>query len=902
MKFLEKVVVSLLEQSSDLSQFHLILPGKRPVVFIRKILAERGYSGFLPTFSSIEELISQIASKEQIQGVFLWLFAYDVYSRTNLYPHDDFAGFIKWFPTILKDWDDMMKFSDSDQSVLQWMLDEERIKDWAQNLGEGDENKPRAKFLNFWRNMNVFLPALKDELNKNSFATGGMIHEWATQNLDSFVENTREQFVFCGFNALTPLEQKLVRSFLQHGKAQCFFQADQYYFGDQRQEAGKFLRENAKWPEFNDHRIFNWIEDDFSKPKEIHVYEVSGNVSQSKILPAILSEMNVNENQDLTDTAVILLDENLLPATLDSLGNVSNLNITMGFPLKNLSFSTAVKQIFHLQKQLEKKDGSYYYADLLPILTELPADDQDKKIIAHFQAAIEERNIVYISKKLFEEKLGSLSFAQLLRKPESVQVFLQDFADYCFSVKFRIDDDIQFENISLFEKIFNTLLSYLRNFTFPVKMETLEILFGQLISSEKIDFEGEPLQGLQVMGLLETRLLNFKNIILLSVNEGKLPLGNTQNTYLPFDVRREQRMHTFLENDSIYAYHFYRLLQDAENIHLMYNALTSGVNTGEKSRFITQLEFEDKHHHIRHHIIENASEPVADSPVVFYKTAAVTARLEDWKKKVSASHLISYLYNPIDFYLSKILGTREANEIEEELSVRNYGNLVHYALFHFYSNIKDRYLTVKDLQVSDEKVAKALQYAVHELKHQKEFYDRGINYIHYKIAERVVRGIINYDLDLVSNGHQLKIMDLESKFENIKLQISDNGDHVFLYGFIDRIDELDGTLRIIDYKTAKTKNISLKIEEEKKDEFLNNYDRKQALQLCVYQYVVNHFPEFTDKQVVTGIWSCSEVKRGVSLLEFSKGNLEDAMVSIKNLILEILNPAIPFEERKKVEY
>src|SRR5690606_21921752 len=208
-----------------------------------------------------------------------------------------------------------------------------------------------------------------------------------------------------------------------------------------------------------------------------------------------------------------------------------------------------------------------------------------------------------------------------------------------------------------FEKSFRVIRNQLAPYRFPVKMETLEVLVNQLVNSEAIDFQGEPLQGLQVMGLLETRLLCFENIILLSANEGKLPLGNSQNTYLPFDVRQHFDLHTFLENDSIYAYHFYRLLQGSSNIHRLFNALSSGVNTGEKSRFITQLEIEDTHHQIENIIIENSSEPISKETIEIEKTASVLEKLEEWKSRVSASHLTSYIYNPIDFYLTKILGT-----------------------------------------------------------------------------------------------------------------------------------------------------------------------------------------------------------------------------------------------------
>lgn len=893
MKFLNKIIDELLEQNTDLSGFNVILPGKRPIVFIRQILKERNYSGFLPNFFTIEELIHRIADTQEIQGISLWLFAFDVYKSLNLIPNDDFSEFLKWFPTLQKDWDDMMKFSEDDQAVLHYMFDEERIKDWAQNLGD-EEDVPRRKFLNFWKNMNVFLPILKKRLQEKNWATSGMIHETAKKHIDEFSKNTKEEFIFCGFNAFTPVEEKLVRSLLQWNKGQCFFQADRYYFDDERQEAGKFLRDHKIWKEFNDSRAFKWIEDDFNQPKNIKVYEVSGNITQTKILPEIFKEI---EDKTYSNTAVVLLDENLLPASLDVMYGIQNLNITMGFPLKNLSFSNAVKQLFYLQKQLEKNKSSYYYRDIFPILEELPKSVEDELVITNFKAKIEERNIVYISNKLMNELLSDLSYFNLLQKARSTNDYLDALIAFCQEIKWLDIDDIQYENVSHFENAFRIIKNQLSPYQFEIKMETLEILINQHINSESIDFQGEPLRGLQIMGLLETRLLNFENVILLSVNEGKLPLGNSQNTYIPFDVRKFFDLHTFLENDSIYAYHFYRLIQDSKNVHLLFNALSSGVNTGEKSRFITQIEMESSHE-IEHLIIENSSEPIITQPIEITKTDIVLERLEKWKAKVSASHLTSYLYNPIDFYLSKILNTSETDEIEEELSVKNYGNLVHYSLQEVYETLKGKALKENDLKNSIKAIDHFIEVAIDKLKHQPEFYEKGMNFIHRAIAKKVIQTILSHDLELVKNGNTLEIIDIEKRFEGVDFYLNET-DKISFFGFIDRIDRLNGTLRIIDYKTAKIKNLVVKIDEDKIEEYFHNSDRKQALQLCIYQYVVENLPEFWGMPVETGIWSFAEAKKGVVSLQFEKGTIEDAMKSVKSLIEEILNPDINFVEEIK---
>jgi len=892
MKFLSKIISELLSETSDLSQTVIVLPGKRPVVFLKQILKEQKYEGFLPEFFTVDELIKKISGKQHIQGISLWLFGYDVYKK--IYPEETLENFLKWFPTLLKDWDDMLKFSEEDKAVLEYMLDDERIKNWGETLGDGDNARKRN--LNFWKKMNVFLPKLKENLQTKGWATDGMIHEMVREKISDFAEETETKFVFCGFNALTPLEEKLIRELLQKGKAECFFQADEYYIKDLKQEAGKFLRKHMHWKEFNENRKFQWIENSFGEEKDIKVYEVAGNVAQTKILPEILQEI---PKENYSKTAVVLLDENLLLPSLDAVSFVDNLNITMGFPIKNLGFSGAVKKLFYLQKQLEKNDKSYYYIDVFSVLEEFPKNEEDSKIIDRFTAKIEDENIVYISKKMMQEHLGELSYFQLFEKRTAAEL-LEDLSNFCYQLKFREIDDILYENVSLFETTFKILKNHMKDYDFEISIDALEVLMNQLVNSENLDFQGEPLEGLQFMGLLETRLLDFEDIILLSVNEGKLPLGNTQNTYLPFDVRRNFGLNTFLENDSIYAYHFYRLLQNAKNIYLLYNALGSGVNTGEKSRFITQMEMESPHK-MEHIVIENTSEPILQEPIIIEKTEKVLEKLNEWKSRISASHLISYLYNPIDFYLNNILKAKETEEIEEELSQRNYGNLVHYALDKLYKGKKGKILKASDIEDLKPEIDRAINSAIIKLRHQPELYERGMNYIHKSMATKVVEHILDYDLGLIKAGNSLEIISLEEGI-NAEFSLDENGEKINFIGYIDRIDRLNGVLRVIDFKTAKAKNLSMKPKEEKLEDFISNADSKQALQLSIYAYMVLHNKSFAVNQLQCGIWSFAEIGKGVQTLKIydneniDNENVSICMNSIKNIILEILNPEIPFKE------
>ncbi|MDO4225384.1 MAG: PD-(D/E)XK nuclease family protein, partial [Bergeyella zoohelcum] len=272
--FLYRIIEDLLLKDSDLSKFNIVLPGKRPIVFIKRILEEKQYSGVLPNFYTIEDIISKLSEKQLIQGVALWLFAFEIY-KNNF--EEDFSNFLKWFPVLQKDWDDILKFADNEKKVLGYMFDEERIKNWGEGLGEPSETRKRN--LDFWKKMNVFLPKLKKALGEKNLATSGMIHEEVRAKIESFAQQTDEKFVFCGFNALTPMEEKMIKKLLQWDKAICYFQADEYYMNDEKQEAGKFLRKYKNWKEFNDNRVFSWIDNRFSKGKNIQVFEVSGNVT-----------------------------------------------------------------------------------------------------------------------------------------------------------------------------------------------------------------------------------------------------------------------------------------------------------------------------------------------------------------------------------------------------------------------------------------------------------------------------------------------------------------------------------------------------------------------------------------------------------------------------------------------
>lgn len=915
--FLHRIIDDLLQQHSDLTYVKIILPGKRPVIFFKQILLEKGYQGFLPQFVSIQDLIKEIANVQSLSGVALWLFSYQVY--LELFPEESIDSFLKWFPLLLKDWDDILKFCNSDQSVLNYMLSEERIKNWAKDLGELPDKVLRN--LDFWTKMNQFLPRLKQELLNKNWANEGLIHQVAKTKIDCFARDTQYEYVFCGFNALTPSEMILIKSLLQLGKAKTYFNTDEYYVFDEKQEAGHFLREIKKWKEFNSSRAFNWVDSDFKSQKQFKVYKSSGDVAQAKFLNSIFDEIlrdipNDLYAKELSQTALVLLDEKMLPLVIENLHPaVRSVNITMGYPIKNLDYSIFFRKLIHLHKQLAKKANKYYYLDLLAVMESIALSENDQFIYKAFFSKVKARNWVYISSKQIDEHLGELSFVKIFEKQNSVKAFLNSLLEFCNQEKERDLNSLLYENISLFQRDFMAIDHLLQQFKIPLSLEALEVVLNYYLKNESIDFEGQPLEGLQIMGLLETRLLNFKNLIFLSLNEGKLPLGNSQNSLIPYDVKFHEKMNTFVENDSIYAYHFYRLLQNSEKIFMLYNSNTSGLNTGEKSRFLRQIESESSHE-IEQISINSSPEPINNEAKSVKKTAFVLQKLEDWKQSISPTHLISYLYNPYQFYLSKLLKIRQENDMEEDLSEMNYGNLVHSVLEHIYKPWEGQFLNDSELIGAQNTVENVLSdIIVNKMKHQPDLYDLGMNYFHKKMAIETVKKILKKEILDLKQGKKIKILYLEKKFSGELELNSPNGEAeiVKFSGIVDRIDEVDGVVRVIDYKSTGSKKPIVLTEYSRNDKnkfIVLTQDHKFQVQLGFYAYCLLSNPknEINCEQLQCGIWAFDQPEFGVELLSIENNQLlaiEDLRIytdKINDLILEIIDPNTPFIEKLKAKY
>ena len=457
-------------------------------------------------------------------------------------------------------------------------------------------------------------------------------------------------------------------------------------------------------------------------------------------------------------------------------------------------------------------------------------------------------------------------------------------------------------------EIFNHLKRLNSNYSYITSVKTLQSLYKELLSLETLDFRGQPLKGLQIMGMLESRVLDFETVIIVSVNEGVLPAGKTNNSFIPFDVKIENALPTYKEKDAVYTYHFYRLLQRAKNAHIIYNTEPDVLSGGERSRFITQLEFE-AHHSLDHKIVIPETPQIIPQLLTVQKTSEIISKLKTVAAKgFSPSSLSQYIRNPIDFYNQKILGVKDETLLEETVAANTFGSIVHNTLEAFYKPLIGKVLEPFMLTELKPKIDTTVTHYFKELYREGDI-THGPNLISFEIAKRYVSNFLAYELECINKGDEIIIEAIESKM-NVSLDIPELKIPIQLIGTIDRIDVCNGIRRIIDYKTSKVSQSELELVHW--EDITSDYKAySKSFQIMTYAFMLNTEAVFTTP-VEAGIISFKNLKSG--LLKFAKKDKSGAHTQkttllstelldhyeqeLKTLILELFNPDIDIIEKE----
>ncbi|WP_396158011.1 PD-(D/E)XK nuclease family protein [Flavobacterium sp.] len=922
--FLSKLAEELLNNNSlSLHLTNIVLPNKRAKIFLIEELKRQSSTTFLaPKIISIEMLIEEISQLRTLDNIELLFEFYIVYlENTEKSKQQDFEKFSSWAVTLIQDFNEIDRYLIKQTEIFSYLLDIERIKHWTPNVN--NQSKLIENHLDFWKLMPFYYQKFTEHLLNKKVGYQGLLYRKASENCLAFAKKTEvTTFVFAGFNALNASEETIIKYLVEHNKASVFWDIDAVFLKDEFHDAGLFLRRiKNSWKHFETHP-FNWITDAFSSDKNIEVIGTPKSIGQAKIAGKIIEKI-VFENKSLENTAIVISEENILIPVLNALPvEVENLNITMGYPSKNNPAQILIYKLFQLHLNAQnrnKKQSVFYYKEVLEILN-------NPLIVSSIQAnevvkIIKNSNLTFIT----SNRLSELFFKYDLLNNElvqhlffdwnvSVNEILEKLKSILIYIKTHLSNQNEQDKVTkaFVFSIYNVVLKITNYYESYKNIENLEILFTiykQVIDQAQVSFEGEPLKGLQIMGILESRVLDFENVIITSLNEGKLPGGKSNNSFIPYDVKLEKGLPTYKERDAIFTYHFYRLLQRAKNIYLLYNTHSEGIDAGEKSRFITQLEIEHLPNHNFKKVFYNAIKPdTIYQPIEVIKTQPILDRLEEIAtgKGFSPSSLTNYLRNPIQFYYQRILGVSDNEEVEENVALNTLGTIIHEVLEKMYAPFEGKNIQI---QVSDIDVM-IQNIEVITIEKFKDVYKegeikKGKNLIAFEVAKRNIYNFLIQEKQNIEIGDELFILSLE-KEHSAEIVHPNLPFPIRIAGKVDRIELRNNTIRIIDYKTGKVEGNKLKI-----DTFEGvtlDLANDKIIQLLCYALMFQENSLKENYNVEVGIFSFKNMKAGFLPFTFGKGRgvigetvittdfLEKFKEELVILIQEILNPAVPFKE------
>ena len=920
-QFLKKLTDELMSvYSNELSSLTIVLPSKRARVFlIEHIQSQLLKPIFTPNIISIEDFIQDVSGLRSIDSIEVLFEFYNVYNAiTDASALEDFETFAKWAKIIIQDFNEIDRYLLEQKRIFSYLKEVEALKRW--NLELNESTKLIDVTLDFWNKLPLYYDSLYQHLLQKKVGYQGLLYREAIHNLKFYTHQipSSNTIIFAGFNALNKAEEIIFQHLLLHNKAKVYWDIDYSILQDPFHDAGFFIRKyKNKWKHYAQNP-FQWIETHFENEKNIHIIGTPKTVGQTKIVGNLIEELQQTQ-PNLQNTAVVLGDENLLLPVLFNLPQtVDSLNITMGYPSKSNPAQLLITKIFKLHlnaKQRNEKQYTFYYKEVLDILNHalvMPYSNASA-----VERIIKENNFTFFSSdtlfKLFDQHKSSqdndLFELIFLKWNDNATEVLSRLKKIILTIKLHLNNNLEEDRIakaflhSIFS-VLNRIDSFIETYKSILTVSGLYAIYKNTVDIAEVSFEGMPLSGLQIMGVLESRVLDFENIIITSVNEGKFPSAKSVNSFIPYDIKIEEGLPTFREKDAIYSYHFYHLLYRAKNIYLIYNSENSdGIDSGEKSRFITQLEI-DFPHLIKKNTIYNAHLPsLAYQPIEIEKTPEILNRLKEIAtgRGFSPSSLTTYIRNPIQFYTQQILSLKEVDDVEENIEIRTLGTIIHETLKNLYNPYVGTFLSITILESIEKNIE------TETIKQFKNIYKegdilKGKNLLAFEVAKQQVALFLNLEKELLLKGDTVKILFLEQRFSGI---ISDNSlsYDVIISGSVDRIELRNNTVRIIDYKTGKVEGKNLVLDDFSKLTLDTKYEK--IIQLLCYVLMFENNEDFKNHPIEAGIISFKNFKSGFMPFLSAKKQENNAIsdevmknfkVSLSGLIHQILDKDIPFLE------
>jgi ATP-dependent helicase/nuclease subunit B len=909
--FISETLDDILLTTKSFQNVVFVLPSQRAKVFVKQTFKDKISVGFLPEMLNIEQFIQQVSGVQKADNIQLLFHFYTIYKSVEKNP-DSFDTFSSWALTVLQDFNEIDQHLINPTDIFIYLRDIERLRKWSVK-GTFKETELIKDHYSFLEKLSIYYSAFYQFLIDENIGYQGLMYREAFKKIDTFLnKNEDKKIFFIGFNALNKAEELLFQKVLENGNSEIYWDIDETFFNSTHQ-AGKFIRKYKKEWKYFENKKLKSLGNTFLAPKKIEVIGAAKNNTQIKYIGEILEK-----NTNFKNTALVLADETLLPITLNSLPkNIEAINITMGYPLKDIPTTNLLFSIFQLfisQEKLQKKSvNQFYYKDIIRFFKHQSIYGLIASVDA-FTSEIAKENQTFINEnrlaKFLENQTPEVENVVLnLFKPfDNVINFIDRVLDLINLLKEEVDA-LEKEYLFRFYTVFTQLKTLQNEFQYFTDLKILSQFFKQLIASESLSFQGEPLKGLQLMGMLETRVLDFENIILASANEGVLPASSQQNSFIPFDVKIEFGLPTYREKDAIFSYHFFRLLQRAKNIFILYNTEHDVFGSGEKSRFVTQLEM------IRTDIVQKIVSPKVLSQKVKLKEISKNNLVFDRLRELahngfSPSSLTNYLYNPMAFYKQKILRIKEFDDVEETVAYNTLGTVVHETLDELYKPFIGKFLTV-DAISEMEKITKDLVVKHFKIHFKNGDLRTGKNRLIFEVANRFVVNFLAQEKKLLKDqNNQLKIIATEENL-SAKIEIEGIDFPIKIHGNVDRVDELNGEFRIIDYKSGMVKSSELKVLNFAE---LREREQYKAIQVLLYAFLYTKSKKYnSSKNLKGGIFSFKNLNQEFLAINFSSNyrspdttitpeKLDQFLEEIKGYIREIYNPAIDFIEPADLKY
>ncbi|NRD22288.1 PD-(D/E)XK nuclease family protein [Winogradskyella litoriviva] len=916
--FIKTVLVDLQEKNLNLEDLHFILPSKRAGVFLKHHISTLiSQPVFTPQILSIEEFVEDLSGLQTLPNTDLLFRLYAIYkSLTPEKEIETFDSFSKWAQILLQDFNEIDRYLIPQEQIFDYLNAIKEINHWSL---ETNQTQLITNHLKFWKRLKTYYAAFSNNLIQSKQGYQGLTYRKAVENLEFYIaaHKTNKKHIFLGFNALNTAESKIIQDLLKNELAHIYWDIDKTFIDDSIHDAGLFTRQHRNgWNYFKTH-AFNWVTTHYTEEKNIQSIGVPKLVGQAKYVGQILEELIQNET-NLSKIAVVLGEEQLLLPVLNSIPkDITKLNVTMGLSLQYVPLASFFEQLFLAHKTNPKQ---FYFKDIISLLSHPSIyplfKTESTNIASEITTVFQKNNLVYLSVSSLKElapmhiDIIDLLFSSWNDQPETA---LKQCLDLIFKMKSNFDKDKQSHSLELeylyrFNILFNQLTELNSNYKYLNSIAALQTIYKELLSSETLDFKGEPLEGLQIMGMLESRVLDFETVIISSVNEGILPSGKTNNSFIPFDVKIEKNLPTYKEKDAVYTYHFYRLLQRAKNVYIIYNTEVDALKGGEKSRFITQLDIEGIHN-IKHQIISPEVPTLNKKLQEINKTPSVIEQIKTLSNKgFSPSSLTNYIRNPIDFYFEKILGIKEFEEVEENIAANTLGSVIHNSLEDFYKPLEGSILTIEHLKTFKSQTKDMVTNHFEKL-YNKGGFSSGKNLIIFEIAQRYIINFLNQEIESITKGNKIKILSIEAD-EAIEIKIEGLDFPIKLKGKVDRVDSFNGITRVIDYKSGKvTQN---KVEIVNWEDLNSDYDKySKSFQVLCYAYMMKQQNRI-ELPIEAGIISFKNLNNG--FLKFGKKDkpgsyakkdqlitqetLDNFEIELKKLIIEICNPKVNFIEKE----